>query len=207
MSLLFDIWLLTGLSSGLLDEVLAEAELNGDDFGMYSLLRAPALRAGHPDAAAPLDGSAADHDLGAPQATGEAWPRGAFTQPARSSLPPGRLERSRRRCPRAGHGAVPRRDARPPAEVRTRHGAGADGPGTPRRLDGRPYRVSPEPNETTADQPGVPVLAYHGSPLSAAEEQQVRLYIDFLRTQARTRTPSASPAGLPVGPRSAKDTE
>ena len=39
MSLLFDIWLLSGLMAGLLEDVLAESELNGDDFGMYSLLR------------------------------------------------------------------------------------------------------------------------------------------------------------------------
>ena len=39
MSLLFDVWLVTGLTAGLLDEVLADTELNGDDFGMYSLLR------------------------------------------------------------------------------------------------------------------------------------------------------------------------
>ena len=39
MSLLFDVWLVTGLIAGLLDDVLADTELNGDDFGMYSLLR------------------------------------------------------------------------------------------------------------------------------------------------------------------------
>ena len=39
MSLLFDVWLVTGLTAGLLDDVLAETELNGDDFGLYSLLR------------------------------------------------------------------------------------------------------------------------------------------------------------------------
>ena len=39
MSLLFDVWLVTGLTAGLLDDVLAGTELNGDDYGLYSLLR------------------------------------------------------------------------------------------------------------------------------------------------------------------------
>ena len=38
MSLLFDLWLLTGLTSGLVLEILADTELNGDDFGMSSFL-------------------------------------------------------------------------------------------------------------------------------------------------------------------------
>src|SRR5215210_7005048 len=38
MSLLFDVWLLNGLSAGYLDEVLAGTGLTGTDFGMYALL-------------------------------------------------------------------------------------------------------------------------------------------------------------------------
>ncbi len=39
MSLLFDVWLVMGLASRLLDDTLADSGLSGDDFGMYSLLR------------------------------------------------------------------------------------------------------------------------------------------------------------------------
>jgi DNA-binding MarR family transcriptional regulator len=38
MSLLFDVWLVSGLSAGYLDDVLAASGLSGDDFGLYSLL-------------------------------------------------------------------------------------------------------------------------------------------------------------------------
>src|SRR6478752_8895044 len=38
-SLLFDVWLIMQLTSGLLDESLEGSRLSGDDFGLYSLLR------------------------------------------------------------------------------------------------------------------------------------------------------------------------
>lgn len=37
-TLLFDVWLLSRLTGGLLDEALADSGLSGDDFGLYSLL-------------------------------------------------------------------------------------------------------------------------------------------------------------------------
>lgn len=39
MSLLFDVWLLMHLVSGLLDDTLDGSGLSGDEFGLYSLLR------------------------------------------------------------------------------------------------------------------------------------------------------------------------
>jgi len=39
LSLLFDVWLVMHLASGLLDDALAETGLSGDDFGLYSLLK------------------------------------------------------------------------------------------------------------------------------------------------------------------------
>ena len=39
MTLLFDVWLVMHLASGMLDAALADDELSGDDFGLYSLLR------------------------------------------------------------------------------------------------------------------------------------------------------------------------
>lgn len=38
-TILFDIWLLSRATAGLLDEALADSGLSGDDFGLYSLLR------------------------------------------------------------------------------------------------------------------------------------------------------------------------
>jgi DNA-binding MarR family transcriptional regulator len=38
-TILFDIWILSHITTGLLDEALAGSGLNGDDFGLYSLLR------------------------------------------------------------------------------------------------------------------------------------------------------------------------
>ena len=40
------------------------------------------------------------------------------------------------------------------------------------------------PRGRSNEPPGAPVLAYAGAPLTSAEEHQVRLYIDFLRTQS-----------------------
>jgi DNA-binding MarR family transcriptional regulator len=40
MSVLFDVWLLSGVCAGYLDGVLTNSGLSGDDFGLYSLLRA-----------------------------------------------------------------------------------------------------------------------------------------------------------------------
>ena len=37
-TVLFDIWILSHITTGLLDEALAGSGLNGDDFGLYSLL-------------------------------------------------------------------------------------------------------------------------------------------------------------------------
>jgi DNA-binding MarR family transcriptional regulator len=39
LSLLFDVWLVMHLASGLLDDALAETELGADDFGLLTLLR------------------------------------------------------------------------------------------------------------------------------------------------------------------------
>jgi DNA-binding MarR family transcriptional regulator len=39
MSMLFDVWLIMHATTSLIDEALASTELSGDDFGLYSLLR------------------------------------------------------------------------------------------------------------------------------------------------------------------------
>ncbi len=50
-------------------------------------------------------------------------------------------------------------------------------------LDERPYRVVLDQDTPGHDHTGPPVLPYNGEPLNAAQEQQVRLYIDFVRSQ------------------------
>ena len=192
MSLLFDIWLLTGLTSGLLDEILDESELNGDDYGMYSLLRrfGPATPTqirgwtgqrpttvsahlkrlegrGHITRSAnPTDGRS--HRVGL-SAAGEA----AHDMASRPFLA-------------AMHGL---RAKFVPDTVRERlvlqHLDGVLREST--GLDARPYRVALEHAMPDHDRTGSSVLAYTGAPLDAAEEQQVRLYIDFLRSQEPNR--------------------
>lgn len=196
MSLLFDIWLVSGLMAGLLEGVLAESELNGDDFGMYSLLRryGPATptqlhrwtglppttisahlkrleKRGHLTRAPnPADGRS--HRVGLSEAGETAHDRAtapflAAMHTLKARFVPDTL---RERLVLQGLDAVLREAL---------------------ALDERPYRVR-LPDEDSTDNPaGVPVLAYAGEPLTSAEEHQVRLYIDFLRTQG-TRTAAGS---------------
>jgi DNA-binding MarR family transcriptional regulator len=188
MSLLFDIWLLTGLTSNLLDGILAETELNGDDFGMYSLLRryGPATPSqihrwtgqrpttvsahlrrlearGHITRSAnPADGRS--HQVGL-SAAGEAAHDKA-TEPFLAAM---HLLRAR-----FVPDTVRERLVVQHLDTVLRESSG---------LDERPYRVALEQDAPDHDHTGTPVLAYTGDPLTSAEEQQVRLYIDFLRTQ------------------------
>jgi len=193
MSLLFDIWLLTGLTSGLLDEILAETELNGDDFGMYSLLhrygpvtptqihrwtgqRATTISAhlkrlearGHITRSAnPADGRS--HQVGL-SAAGEAAHDKA-TEPFLAAMHVLRA--------RFIPDTVRERLVLQHLDTVLRESSG---------LDQRPYRVALEHDTPDRDRTGTPVLAYTGEPLSSAEEQQVRLYIDFLRSQEPNRS-------------------
>lgn len=181
MSLLFDAWLLTGLTAGLLDDVLAETELNGDDFGMYSLLR----RFG------PATPTQLHRWTGFPPTTISAHlkrldARGHVTRlpnPADGRSYQVGLSRSGERAHDAA--TTPFLEAMHtlrarfvPDTVRERlvlqhiDSVLRDAVG----LDPRPYQVA-------GDGTGAPLLTYEGEPLSAAEEQQARLYIDFLRTQ------------------------
>lgn len=188
MSLLFDVWLLTGLTNGLLDDILVGTELNGDDFGMYSLLRryGPAtptqvhrwtgmrsttvsahlkrLEArGHITRSAnPADGRS--HRVGL-SAAGEAA-HDAATEPFLAAMHVLRA--------RFIPDTVRERLVLQHLDTVLRESSG---------LDERPYRVVLGTGVSDHDRTGTPVLAYAGEPLSSAEEQQVRLYIDFLRSQ------------------------
>ena len=191
MSLLFDIWLVGGLTSGLLDEVLAETDLNGDDFGLYSLLRryGPAtptqihrwtglrptsisthlkrLEARGHVARSPNPYDGRSHLVGLTAAGEEA--HGDATELFLAAM-----HVLRAKLP---HGTLRERLVLQHIDTLLREASG---------LDDRPYRVLPPADDHAHDQSGVPVLAYPGERLSPAGEQQVRLYIEFLRSQDPT---------------------
>lgn len=205
MSLLFDIWLVGGLMAGLLEDVLAESELSGDDFGMYSLLR----RYG------PATPTQLHRWTGLPPTTVSAHLK-RLEKRGHVTRSPNPADRRSHRVGLSALGESAHDRATEPflASMHTLRARFV--PDTLRErlvlqdldavlrealaLDDRPYRVQPRGGDTTHDQSGVPVLAYSGAPLTASEEHQVRLYIDFLRTQG-----PRSPAGTLSGHPSAKD--
>jgi len=188
MSVLFDIWLVSGLTSGLLDDVLSGTDLNGDDFGMYSLLRryGPAtptqvhrwtgLRAttvsahlkrleqrGHVTRSPnPSDGRS--HQVGLSKSGEQAHDRA--TEPFLAAMHVLRTK--------FVPDTVRERLVLQHIDAVLRESTGADE---------RPYQVVLDSDTTVHDQAGTPVLAYSGEQLTAAEEHQVRLYIDFVRSQ------------------------
>lgn len=193
MSLIFDIWLVSGLTAGLLDEVLEGTGLNGDDFGMYSLLRryGPATptqvhrwtglrpttvsahlkrleKRGHVTRSAnPADGRS--HRVVLTKTGEKAHDRA--TEPFLEAM---HLLRAK-----FVPDTVRERLVLQHVDAVLRETAG---------LDERPYRVVLESDVSTHDQAGASALAYSGEPLTAPEEQQVRLYIDFLRSQESKQT-------------------
>ena len=192
MSLLFDIWLLTGLTNGLLDEILAGTELNGDDFGMYSLLR----RYG------PATPTQVHKWTGLRPTTVSAHLKRLETRGHITRSPNPADGRSHRvGLSAAGEAA---HDTATEPFLAAMHGLRARFiPDTVRErlvlqhldtvlressgLDQRPYQVALEKSTSDHDHIGAPMLAYTGEPLSSTEERQVRLYIDFLRSQEPNR--------------------
>jgi DNA-binding MarR family transcriptional regulator len=193
MSLLFDVWLVAGISSGYLDDVLADTDLNGDDFGLYALLH----RFG------PITATQLRRWTGLPLTTVSAQLRRVERR--------GHLERLANPHDKRSHlvglnalGDKVYADATEPFlramhQLRPRFV-----PDTLRErlvlqhidtvlrdttgLDPRPYQVTLDDVSTAAehDRAGTQALAYHGAPLSPSQEHQVRLYIDFIRSQQPT---------------------
>ena len=188
MSLLFDVWLLNGLTSGLLMDPRGD-DLNGDDYGMYSLLRrfgpATPTQIRRWTGQRPTTVSAHLKRL---QARGHIT-RSANPADGRSHrvglTPDGEAAHDRATEPFLA--AMHTLRARfVPDTIRERL--------VLQHLDSilreargwtpRPYRVA---SGRDHDRTDTSVLAYTGAPLNAAEEQQVRLYIDFLRSQDANR--------------------
>lgn len=193
MSLLFDIWLVTGLAGGFLDEVLEGTDLSGDDYGMYSLLRRygpvtptqvcrwtglrPTTVSAHLKrlekrghvTRSPNTADGRSHRVGLSTAGERAHDRATEPFLAAMHLLRGKFVPD----------TVRERLVLQHIDTALRESAG---------LDARPYRVALDPGVSTHDRAGTPVLAYSGEPLTAAQEQQVRLYVDFLRTQEPAQT-------------------
>jgi len=196
MSVLFDIWLLGGLTAGLLDDVLAGTGLSGDDYGMYSLLRryGPATptqvhrwtglrpttisahlkrleNRGHVTRS-PHPGDGRSHRVGLSRAGEQAYDRA--TEPFLAAMHDLRTK------------FVPdaRRERLVLEHLDTvlREIAG---------LDDRPYRVA-DPEGSAKHAAGAPALVYTGAPLTVAQAKQARLYIDFLRSGEPARPDPAS---------------
>jgi DNA-binding MarR family transcriptional regulator len=180
ISVLFDVWLLMHLVSGMLDQALAEHGLSGDEFGLYSLLRgfgpvtptqiarwtgmptttvSAALRRltarGHVERRPhPDDGRSYLVGLSdSGQAAHAGAASGFRTAAARLSDDLGDDERVQRAVLQRLDHAL--------------RGITA--------LDSRPYQI-------TESSPGTPpALPYTGQPLTPAQEHEVRRYIEFIR--------------------------
>lgn len=200
MSLLFDLWLVSHLISGALDDVLAgSGGLSGEEFGFYSLLRrfGPAT---------------------ARQVTGwTAMPATTVSSFVRRLQQRGHVEQ--RANPEDGRsrllsltpaGEQAHATAAETFYAATRTLSAALGPDESAQrsslqrldtalrqvggLDPRPYTVNPSAQEPVAN------LAYSCPQLSGDEEAQVRQYIQFLLSQREVSTQNAPHNEVPRTP-------
>lgn len=188
MSLLFDVWLVMHLASGVLDGALAGSGLSGDDFGLYSLLRVfgPATpsqiarwtgmrpttvsaalgrlaRRGHSvQRDNPADGRSYLVGLSRSGIAAHATAAPAFLAVM------ARVDLALRPEAHAQRASLQRLDAvlREVAE-----------------LDPRPYALAPDPGDATWQ------LTYSGAPLTPPQEAAVRAYVEFVRTTPSTTDP------------------
>jgi DNA-binding MarR family transcriptional regulator len=187
MSLLFDVWLVMGLASRLLDDALADSGLSGDDFGMYSLLRrfgpvtprqisrwtgmgATTVSAylkridgrGHAERTPnPVDRRSYLVGLNPDGVRAHATATVAFLTAMRVLAPAFQPD------PRVERLALQRVDA----ALRQVTG-----------MDPRPYTVADDSGDSTSGWQ----VSYNGVPLDADQERLVRHYIDFVRARPAT---------------------
>jgi len=187
MSLLFDVWLLMHLVSGMLDGALEGTGLSGDDFGLYSLLRvfgpATPTQIARWTGMRPTTVSAALRRMSAREHS-ETAPNPADRRSYLVSLSPAgaaaHLSAARVFLPELGRVA----EAVAPGESELRLSlqgldrALRDVAG----LDPRPYTLAE--SRAAAHPEGRWQLPYHGEALTPEQEASVRSYIDFLRSVA-----------------------
>jgi len=182
ISVLFDVWLLMHLVSGLLDQALTGHGLSGDEFGLYSLLKG----------FGPVTPTQITRWTGMPATTVSAVLRRLTARGHVERMPNPEDGRSylvvltdSGVAAHAGAASSFRVAASGVSQVR------ADDEPAQRAvlqrldqalrdlcaLDPRPYRV-PESSPGTA-----PALTYTGRPLTPAQEREVRRYIEFVRRE------------------------
>ena len=177
--MLFDVWLLMHLVSGVLDQALTEHALSGDEFGLYSLLKGfgPVT----PTQIARWTGMPATRVSG-PAAGDRSRSRGQMPHPedrrsylvglsdagvaAHAEAAPSFRTLARRVSDALGEDETAQRAALQRLDHALR-GITA--------LDSRPYQVTESPPGTP------PTLTYTGQALTPAEEHQVCRYIEFIR--------------------------
>jgi DNA-binding MarR family transcriptional regulator len=190
MSVLFDLWLVNHLLSAALDEVLTEASgLNGEEFGFYSLLRrfgpVPASQISRWTAMRPTTLSALVRRL---QLRGhvEQRPNPADGRSRLLALTPAGEEAhavtadafftaTRPLAAALGADEIGQRASLQRLDAALRQVGG---------LDPRPYSVAAGNPAAAAPATGEHQLAYAGRPLSPAEEDSVRAYLDFVRDRS-----------------------
>src|SRR4051794_11976059 len=182
-SLLFDIWLIGHAMSTLIDEALAPSGISGDDFGLYSLLRGwgPVT----PSQISRWTGmrpttvsvslkrmAARGHAQQAPNpADGRSYLVGlnAAGEAAHDAATPLFMEAMRRLDAGLSQSQHDERIALQRIDAAFRVAP---------HLDDRPYSLADDEAEGTGGR-----VNYDGASLSAAQEQRVVEYIDFIRSQ------------------------
>jgi DNA-binding MarR family transcriptional regulator len=180
ISVLFDVWLLMHLVSGVLDQALAEHGLSGDEFGLYSLLRG----------FGPVTPTQIARWTGMPATTVSAALRRLTTR--------GHLERvphpddGRSYLVALSHSGVAAH-AGAASSFLAAAGSVSDALGDDERVQRAALQrldhvmrsiagLDPRPYQVTESSPGTPpALTYSGHALTPAQEHQARRYIDFIR--------------------------
>jgi DNA-binding MarR family transcriptional regulator len=181
MSILFDVWLLSNLTSGLLDDALLETGMSGDEFGLYSLLRgfgpATPTQISRWTGLGPTTVSAALKRLSQRGHTerqpnpgdGRSYLVGLTPEGVAAHASTGRtfLAQVETLNDLLGNDEPALRQALQALDAVLRQATGADP---------RPYQLE------GADSADSWQLAYEGGPLTSVQERDVRRYIDFIRT-------------------------
>jgi DNA-binding MarR family transcriptional regulator len=181
MSILFDVWLVSKLMSGLLDDSLMASGMTGDDFGMYSLLRrfgpATPSQIARWTGLRPTTVSANLKRLAARGHTsqsrhpddGRSYLVGLSPEGVAAHTATARVfwDETRKLADLLGPDENRHRQALQSLDTLLREAAGADP---------RPYVLASEKRSGSWE------LSYDGAPLTPAQEDDVRRYITFIRT-------------------------